>query len=275
MLADADESKRVALSVFLNGKHLNFDRIVYDPKSSKETIGDMLIRKYKQYPSTVAGITDVIHKSSLRNLIRDVLADEKAFEALEKYYKNKYVRDFFFHSRDIDNIPLDPPDILKSKARTIGDELDARATEPNARKILFLVRGSRQKEMKKFSELLWSYRKNKAKLPDLKKWFEEHPFDIDTVNDEFRFMDDGKFIETYGDIINKLRDPALLELFKSTRSSTKWAQEVAKYKAAVFWDRVLIATGVVIGAGLYYYWRTQHAQKDDEEKIAEQPIVAA
>ncbi len=275
------------LKAFLKGRHLNIDRIVYEPATSEKTIGALLdgFRRDLTNQPQLLKARDILlieeikdnrtdpanQYGKLRNLIIDALVDENAFETLKKEYTGI----------DIDYVLMAPltteeailrltkDGLEKPKGKTIGEELDGRSAEPNARKILGLVRPHRKKELDTFTELLNAYLKDKTKLTDLKKWFEEYPFDIDSVS-PWNIKQKQK---TYGQEVNALHDPGLLELFKASRSNTvpKYAQEIADREArAYFWKKVLFATAI-IGGGLFYYWST--TQNNDQQSTAAQPIM--
>ncbi len=161
-----------------------------------------------------------------------------------------------------------------SNADTFAKRIDERIAEPATSstdravflRLLELMRPFRAKEMREFRGLFKKYEQDVAAFADLKKWFDEHPFDIDKVAYDPAEPKD----ETFGQRVNWLNVTNLRELFKAKRSSPN----ASVYRTWLMPKKMLCAALCVSAVVYYYYSYVKHAKADDSETKDTLPVAA-
>ncbi len=139
--------------------------------------------------------------SLFNSYVVDNLTDSAYFERLETWFKK--------YSIDVDTCKIPAS---KSLGETLDEWLADPVTKPVMLPLAELFRPHRAAEMNALRNYLTRYASDKTVFAELKKWVDEHPFDIDAV------VYDASSPDTFGDKVNALKDGALLDLFKAKRS---------------------------------------------------------
>ncbi len=161
--------------------------------------------------------------------------------------------------------------IIKTTNRmTLGELLGAgmniNTIKNRILQILEMVRPFRAQEMKEFRELFKKYEQDATKFTDLKKWFDEHPFDIDKV----AYDPAEPKGETFGQRVNWLNATNLRELFKAKRSTPN-----ASVYRTWLTPKKMFCVALGVSAVLYYYYSyVKHAKADESETKDNLPVAA-
>ncbi len=139
----------------------------------------------------------------------------------------------------------------------LADRVTSADDKVSYRSVLELARPYSAKEMKEFRDLFKKYEQDATTFADLKKWFDEHPFDIDKVVYE---PADAKG-ETFGQRVNVLNATNLRELFKVKRSnpdvsvfrSPKLGSSDGSVEKSWVIPKKMICAALGVVAILYYY----------------------